>query len=694
MYPRSVSPPKWSINAEVTINHPNMIGNPGTTRTENLDRGIRMTYSFHTTPRTSEPQNPLKSSASPGYGFQRGNMVFTSTPRNPKLNTNLLGVNINDSGYNSEQLLSPSSNQKNLTENRKCRSTCSIVLSADFDEPLPKDSSNQESPSCSSTNCNRTQSLRCQHPSKKYKSRSGFYGCGDPWCYHSTYTESIPRFSPVPESCEEWSNTDSINKTCTSNTLEKTSTSYLKKPIMQDASSQTIQTQDQSTSPMFKSSLFSPFSNPRISSATSTNVTTNKSSKITKKYDTRHKTEPLPTKFPPYNCLDKKKAKNISEDSNDPERKPRTVHIDVYCTGSDADSDSSDSSNSDKEISASTPQTVYENNELRIHHKRIVDNTVLPFAYLKQNKLIKSTPETNLSSFASSEMSKRSSLFSENEDGISSLYPSQKSSYSTINDFDSSASNIPQTWSSMSTSSCTLPDYESMSTSWKDTTSDFESLFHNRATPITPMSTTDAASTSILPSDSFEYTDSTDKLRIKKMEELWAQGKTRKTNSKIEPKLTMQQQRINEYIEKRLAKKPLPKWEEVESRPSSTNESEIDWSSSLKRGDTVRRISKDSEKKSNEQQPQNVGNTNDLLTRASLFGTTLQGSTTRKLGHHIGPVRNPICTCDHCISYYNGKRARTRSVGDKPEGTINWKHQLTRNQILRLESKNPDYTDF
>lgn len=59
----------------------------------------------------------------------------------------------------------------------------------------------------------------------------------------------------------------------------------------------------------------------------------------------------------------------------DGKKPPRTVHIDVYCTGSDGEGDtSSDSSMYDNRIedeSVSTPQTVFESQEMRLQHTRV-----------------------------------------------------------------------------------------------------------------------------------------------------------------------------------------------------------------------------------------------------------------------------------------------------------------------------------
>lgn len=74
-------------------------------------------------------------------------------------------------------------------------------------------------------------------------------------------------------------------------------------------------------------------------------------------------------------------------------KKPRTVHIDVYCTGSEEDEDENqaeDEESSDKEIgsdsdnphplasSNSTFQTVLDNEQMRLRHQRITDKQILP----------------------------------------------------------------------------------------------------------------------------------------------------------------------------------------------------------------------------------------------------------------------------------------------------------------------------
>lgn len=63
----------------------------------------------------------------------------------------------------------------------------------------------------------------------------------------------------------------------------------------------------------------------------------------------------------------------------------------------------------------------------------------------------------------------------------------------------------------------------------------------------------------------------------------------------------------------------------------------------------------------------NSGYTNEHLARAMIFGSVIDGL--KKPGHHIGPVRNPQCKCDHCrrwMAERDDVRGRALSVGDEP----------------------------
>ncbi|XP_055917819.1 uncharacterized protein LOC129950054 [Eupeodes corollae] len=227
-------------------------------------------------------------------------------------------------------------------------------------------------------------------------------------------------------------------------------------------------------------------------------------------------------------------------------KKPRTVHIDVYCTGSDEDDDeneeddddadadeldiddSSSSSDSSNHLSNSTPQTVLDNEQMLLRHQRIGAHTLPRRVNLHREKFAGRSPNppTTVSSTSRSDLNvghaiTKSSTAEEvseskqllfrkhigdqraaklqnlrqkyirkdpSDDCISSNYPN--SSRSTMRD---------ATCSSIS-SAMASQDQES---SWKDT-EDIE------------------VSVSLAKSDSFDYDNSVDRLRIRHMESLWS----------------------------------------------------------------------------------------------------------------------------------------------------------------------------
>jgi hypothetical protein len=417
------------------------------------------------------------------------------------------------------------------------------------------------------------------------------------------------------------------------------------------------------------------------------------------------------------------KDKDSSTESklSDPSsKKPRTVHIDVYCTGTEMESDGSNSSSDSSENeTASTPQTVFESEKVRITHKR-ADETELPFGVRKsrsRSKEKKAEPKR---------------VEESDDDGASTAYPSKLSSYSTIRDLSSSISSVPQSWTTYSMSSCTVPDdYDSVAnTSWKDTFSDLDSLLHSRSSIAqtesldfvprklfeknasideTPeIERKDVLETpsqeSLQPSDSFEYANSEDRFRIKKMEDFWKN----KMNSKhwrspqAERRYLLQQKKIKEYLDKRLSDKSLPKWESKESDSEGSDDSEKGWtfikeerkqeqmktlkaalsraadgsSSSSKSPSTValqQRLSLDPTLRA----PFTIvpGIYTDQRAIAKKFGSIVP--VVRKPGHHIGPAKNPDCLCDHCQMHFAnlGYRGRTRSMGDPPNFQVqNWKN--------------------
>ncbi|XP_017464234.1 PREDICTED: uncharacterized protein LOC108357673, partial [Rhagoletis zephyria] len=239
----------------------------------------------------------------------------------------------------------------------------------------------------------------------------------------------------------------------------------------------------------------------------------------------------------------------------EPLKKPRTVHIDVYCTGSEDDEEgaegedegdnadaeasiSSDEENASKHHdleSNSTPQTVFDNEQLLLKHKRITGQT-LPRRWQQTEKRSVEQAHTqapqagdlNLghaitkSSTAEEVSESKQLLFRKHigdqraaklaalrqkymrqpsDDAISSNYPN--SSRSTVR--DATCSSIA---SSVVTSS--QAEYPADS-SWKEG-DDQEEMY------------------SLAKSDSFEYENTTDRLRIKQMERFWS-----RTSSTEEP---------------------------------------------------------------------------------------------------------------------------------------------------------------
>lgn len=462
------------------------------------------------------------------------------------------------------------------------------------------------------------------------------------------------------------------------------------------------------------------------------------------------------------------KTGNSTEDSirssDQNQKKPRTVHIDVYCTGTELESDSSssDSSDSDDET-ASTPQTVYESQKMRIMHKR-ANTTELPLIMReKKANLMKTLVQ----------QSTETKNGSDNDDNASTAYPSQLSSFSALRDFSSSFSSVPPSFSTVSMS---VPDdYDSIAnTSWKDTYSDLGSLMQSRSsiaqtdsldfvpkrfteysknpgideTPESEIKNPNLLETPSVPSiqgsDSFEYANSEDRIRIKQMEEMWRGGKA----PPLERKHMLQQRKMKEYLTKRMGDKNFAKCASKDSETEGSDSSEKGWTfvksddKKLERDRTVRRASKDSEKENGKTKKEKSkvkttdkeqGSLSDssspsggkspssaaLLQRLSLnpnlrapftivpgvytdprtiatrFGTVVPAF--RKPGHHIGPAKNPNCLCEHCQAHFqNAGRCRTRSMGDSPMSSpyLNWKEAfktLAEKDTVPAEQK---YTDL
>lgn len=400
--------------------------------------------------------------------------------------------------------------------------------------------------------------------------------------------------------------------------------------------------------------------------------------------------------------------------------RPRTVHIDVYCTGSDDDADASDTS-STCSSNTTTPQTVYESDKIRVVHSR-PKKYELPLIYARKQKIALSRKSESFK-FTSVQKEIDTRGYESDEGTLSSLYPS-RSSFDSIDICLPSGPSRDTSWSALSSSTLLFEDDTS---SWKDTTE----------------SGADIRESSLAQSDSFEYADSVDRLRIHEKEEAWSNlhpPQTPEHESKTwrspesERRHMLQQQRFREFLSKHLNK--VPHW----SANSTTSSNEESWEYTsedgshfgLKREDTVRRASSplkllplqsdslpsmpsipsipsrssypsmvvsDSGSLSDcgpqyshihetigpfGRRPPVLAPPKHAINSTSPF-TTPQGIKTKFLsdkfgpmvgslkkpgGNHIGPSKNPECGCDHCRRYYEDSSFRERacSVGDVPRG--------------------------
>uniref|UniRef100_A0A0A9XF05 Uncharacterized protein n=1 Tax=Lygus hesperus TaxID=30085 RepID=A0A0A9XF05_LYGHE len=337
-----------------------------------------------------------------------------------------------------------------------------------------------------------------------------------------------------------------------------------------------------------------------------------------------------------------------SSGESDGKKNPRTVHIDVYCTGSESDG----SSSSEEEDTNSTPQTVFESSKVKVMHARAHSDS-LPHALQRQKRRVLSNSRLDMipkdgsgSTISTSYPSPRSSLVSNTTGGFS------LGSESTISSRISSVNN------------------SSVTTSWKDT--DLEST-----------------QASLLKSDSFDYENSFDKLRIREKEKAWGSVDRPKRFYKRAAPTNSNSSDSTDEEEEGLAWS-FGRYEDIQKRH-------------LKREETVRYQSQTSEAPSKPHSPKQTcmikqvpsslrksGSLSDSeasnikklkngnptgrpppaypfqhWAKAERFGPMV--SSLKKPGHHVGPSKNPDCSCDTCRYFFEHicYRNRTRSLGDR-----------------------------
>lgn len=399
----------------------------------------------------------------------------------------------------------------------------------------------------------------------------------------------------------------------------------------------------------------------------------------------------------------------------------------MYCTGSEAEDSVASSphilSPSVGGHSNTTQQTVYENDQLKLQHRRAFRNelprklaplapvvTPIPEGKTDENETVplqKSTTQEEIDESKQmlfnkylgdqaqirrfNAMRNRMKLVRKDtsDDNISSNYPN--SSFSTMRD---------NTCSSLSSALAASGfGYEDIESSMKET--DFEGS-------IGPHS-------SLYPSDSFEYENLDDQLRIKLKNQNWAPKAGQFNSPEVERKFLYEQKKLQDTYLRNIQQR-LPSEQSEPSDEDGLDGFVFEDVSKLKNAssrslnmsttDSVSTV-KCCEKSPQAEEPAKPRPTrinfiesspgaesrsstlkshlsefysNDHLTRAKRFGPLV--GALRKPGRHIGPSRNPECQCDHCRIWMLEReqeeyRSRALSTGDVPMSRLEkWKRGL------------------
>lgn len=350
-------------------------------------------------------------------------------------------------------------------------------------------------------------------------------------------------------------------------------------------------------------------------------------------------------------------------------KQPRTVHIDVYCTGSD-DADDSGSSASSGSDTRHQPRTVFESEDVRVLHRQ-AGSREQPLRRRRSVRRVSArTPSLSASSSCVTVQESPSVTSTKQE--------------STVNTVTSSRPTITDSVSSFSTNSFSVPSSlaasaDTVASSWKET--DTEAL------RLSGMSLEVGSS---VQNDSFEYADSADRERILRMAERWSGGQNQSYEETMERRLSdFNQARLNNFSI--YPKKPL---QNSTDSLDDDDASEMGWTFSVGEGEerpsgqsdstpsTVYRFARRSVlgpfgTRPPSPRPATLEDTRtkpfagavertECFVRAEKFGVIV--NSLKKPGHHVGPAKNPDCSCFTCQQYFEERRGRgrTRSVGDLP----------------------------
>lgn len=162
----------------------------------------------------------------------------------------------------------------------------------------------------------------------------------------------------------------------------------------------------------------------------------------------------------------------------------------------------------------------------------------------------------------------------------------------------------------------------------------------------------------IYPSDSFEYDNSDDRMRIKLMNQTWSNPKSAALYNKLKSLSESEDEEdLAEYVFG-----GLNRLKNASSR--SLDASGAESCATVKYNEFVGAA--DSAGNSTIKSHITDLYSHDYMARARNFGDVVK---VKKPGHHIGPVRNPECKCDHCRRWMAERettRNRALSTGDLP----------------------------
>ncbi|XP_058459794.1 uncharacterized protein LOC131435673 [Malaya genurostris] len=429
----------------------------------------------------------------------------------------------------------------------------------------------------------------------------------------------------------------------------------------------------------------------------------------------RPKSPISPTAVSPTNTL----QSQHSSVKDDKKKKPRTVHIDVYCTGSDAESSSSDessvrsgsgsSSSSGSRFDTShrtelkssanvTHPTIYESEEMKLRHKRAAKHEV-PRRLMQHNTVDQSTLST-VGSLKRAESHSRKPVKRSNTK--EEIHESKQMLLNKILGDQNETDRFPSL------------EYLRRATSDDNISSNYAFSMLSTRRDITGSSLSSAlaeldesaikpttSGTIVAHSDSFEYENSEDRYRIHQMERLW--GKKTWKSPSAERKLleihNPKRRQISESDNNLSESDHSFVFDGSGPRPVESIHSLNEFSDSSP--STVKSCSNrapsnaaDSSKRILHKALLNVSNSATFPLRswspidgysseyqalARRFGSLITGK--RKPGVHMGPVRNPECQCEHCRRWMlerdgGGPRDRALSVAvEFPANIIDMRKQ-------------------